>query len=345
MSLGADDSQDAVNRWARRLNRVENNATSMTKKTLRRSLNGMMGDLKKAYRAYQKSTELDGAKGARQQAQRMADVIQVSEDLMKLEEVNAWERRLEPFLADAEDLGQDLTNKLEEVERQHIREGVREQIRAAARSAGTWLEYETEQQRKAVRGLVTEGVARGWGPKRLGEELIRSMQSLYGKAEMVARTEMSGAYLEGQRRMSKRQGSDYIRWVATEDERTCPFCASRSGWIFHIDEVVMPSHPLCRCSMVPVPNKLVEAKDAELLEEKSWGEHREQVAAEFLENKARKLPKGGWTIDRVMTEFDKYRVKPSSFEKQRRPNVADDGSARPINVLGEDADPSIRWHR
>ena len=345
MSLGADDSQDAVNNWSRKLDRVENSATSMTKAALRKSLNSMMGDLKKAYQRYQQATDQKGAAGARQQAQRMADVIQVSEKLLKPNELNQWERRLETFLADAEDLGQDLTNKLEEVQRQHIREGVREQIRSAAASAGTWLEYETEEQRKAVRALVTEGVARGWGPKRLGRELIRSMQSLYGKAELVARTEMSGAYLEGQRRMSKRHGSNYIRWVATEDERTCPFCASRSGLIFRIDEVTMPSHPLCRCSMVPVPDKAVEGKDAELLEEKSWGEHREQVAAEFLENKARKFPNGNWTIDRVMSEFDKYRVKPTGFEKRRNPNMKDNGSARPINVLGKDADPGIQWHR
>jgi len=345
MTLGADDSQDAVDNWARKLDRIENSATSMTVKILRSSLNNMLGDLKKSYQAYQQSTKQGGAAGARQQAQRMADVIAVSEKLLQPKELNQWERRLEPFLADAEDLGQDLTNKLEEVERQHIRQGVREQIRAAAASAGTWLDYETEQQRQTVRGLVAEGVARGWGPKRLGRELIRSMSSLYGKAELVARTEMAAAYLEGQRRMSKRHGSNYIRWVATEDERTCPFCASRSGLIFRLDEVTMPSHPLCRCSMVPVSDKLVEAKDAELLDEKSWGEHREQVAAEFLENKARKFPNGNWTIDRVMSEFDKYRVKPTGFEKRRNPNIKDDQSARPFNVLGKDADPGIKWHR
>ena len=348
MSLGADDSQDAVERWAKKLDRIEDKLVDVTKKSLERSLNGLMGDLKKSYVRYKDSNGDSGAKAARVQAQRLGEVIAVSEEFFTDDEMRTWEKRVEKFLYEADDLGQELETVVQEAESSsRIRQGVREQIVAAAASATTWLDYENENTRKIIVSSVTEGVARGWGPKKLAKEIVRRTGGAIQKAELVARTEMSTAYLEGQRRMAKRLGADYVRWVATEDERTCPYCASRSGLIFSLSEVVMPAHPLCRCSMVPVPNELVEKEDAELLDEKSWGEHREQVAAEYLLKKAKAFPnaKPPWTIDRMLRQFDEYRVKPTGFERQRNPNISDEGSARPMRVLGAEADSEIKWHR
>ena len=346
MSTGSEESQRLIEQFNKRLDKLENDLVKMTKALVRGSMRDLTSDLQKLYPKYVDSSEGTGAQAASQQAKRLADVISVTDEFMSLEEIDLWKKELESFLDDADRLGQELAIQLDEkIGTRQIRQGVYEQISAAAASAGKWLDYESDKTRKGVVGLVTEGVAKGWGSKRLATELRRTLPELYGQAEMVARTEMATAYSEAQRRMTKRLGHDHARWVATEDERTCPNCASRSGLIFRLDEVIMPAHPLCRCAMVPVPNNVVENQDTDLLDENAWGEHREQVAAEFLENKARKFPKAKppWTIDRVMELFDKHRIKPTPFEKRSRPNIKEDGSARPINVIGADADPVVQW--
>lgn len=344
MAKDAEESLKLVEDFKKRLDELEGQFGEFTTKTLNDSLEGMIGDLKKAYRRYKETDGQSGARVAGEQAKRLSDVIDVAEDLLSPDEVDHWKDELETFLNESDKLGQDLAKTLSENESANrIRQGVREQIASAATSATKWLDYETEKTRKGVVGLVTEGVVRGWGPKRLAEEIARTLPQLKGQIEIVARTEMATAYLEAQRRMSKRLGHDFVRWVATEDERTCPNCASRSGLIFRLEEVVMPAHPLCRCAMVPVPNKVVEAEDASLLNEEKWGEHREQVLREFVENKARKFPNGNWTVDKAMDTFDKHRKKPTPFELRARPHLGVDESAKPVRVLGETADPGIDW--
>lgn len=344
MAGEAEESLKLIEDFNRRLERLERQFAEFTTRTINDSLAGMIGDLKKTYRRYKETDGKSGARVAGEQAKRLSEVIDVAEDLLSPDEVNHWKDELETFLAEADELGQELIKLVGDSENSRmIRQGVREQIIAAATSATKWLEYETEKTRKGIVGLVTEGVTRGWGPKRLAEEIGRTLPQLRNNLEVVARTEMSTAYLEAQRRMTKRLGFNYVRWVATEDERTCPNCASRSGLIYRLEEVVMPAHPLCRCSMVPVPTSVVEAEDASLLNEKEWGEHREQVLAEFLENKARKFPNGNWTVDKVMATFDKHRQKPTPFELRAKPFLKEDESARPVRVLGDEADPAINW--
>ena len=344
--MDADDQLRLVEDFTHRLDQLEAQATRMSRKAVNDSVGALMGDLKKAYGRYKDSGGELGGRTAGVAAQRLSDIIDISEDLMKPEQVDQWKEDLGTFLGEADTLGQTLSAMLGgQPETNPIRVGVREQVEAAAESASKWLDYESEKTRKGVVGLVTMGVTSGWGAKRLADEMIRQMPQLHGQIEKIVRTEMATAYLEAQKRMTKRLNYEFVRWVATEDERTCPHCSSRSGLIFQVDEVVMPAHPLCRCAMVPVPDELVKGKDAELLNEEAWGEHRESVAREFLLNKIRKFPKAKppWTIDRVLSHFDKHRVRPTPFEKIRRPTLGDTDSARPYNVLGDDADPGISW--
>ena len=342
----ADDQLRLVEDFTRRLDQLEAQATRMSRKAVNDSVGSLMGDLTKAYGRYKDSGGELGGRTAGVAAQRLSDIIDVSEDLMGPAQVDQWKEDLGTFLGQADELGQTLSAALGgSPETSAVRVGVREQIDAAAASASKWLDYESDKTRKGVVGLVSMGVTSGWGAKRLASEMIRQMPQLHGQIEKIVRTEMATAYLEAQKRMTKRLNYQFIRWVATEDERTCPHCSSRSGLIFQVDEVVMPAHPLCRCAMVPVPDELVKNRDDELLNEDAWGEHRESVAREFLLNKIRKFPKAKppWTIDRVMTHFDKHRVKPTPFEMIRRPTLGDRDSARPFNVLGDDADPAISW--
>jgi hypothetical protein len=65
------------------------------------------------------------------------------------------------------------------------------------------------------------------------------------RAELIARSELSNAYVEAQRRYAQAGGYRYVRVIAVGDERTCLTCGGRSGRIFRADEITAPFHPRC----------------------------------------------------------------------------------------------------
>jgi SPP1 gp7 family putative phage head morphogenesis protein len=100
------------------------------------------------------------------------------------------------------------------------------------------------------------------------------------RAEVIARSELANAYVKGAIDHNLKQGYAFIRWVAATDERACRWCLSRHGQIFPADQVVIPAHPQCRCTPVPVPANEVLEEDAvirdTLLDGEFW---REEQAA------------------------------------------------------------------
>src|SRR5690606_3284823 len=63
-------------------------------------------------------------------------------------------------------------------------------------------------------------------------------------------------------------------WVATMDDRLCAFCAGRAGRAFKIEDIVIPAHPQCRCTMVPIKQEWI---DEGLVDEEWFIEHRKEA--------------------------------------------------------------------
>jgi len=78
---------------------------------------------------------------------------------------------------------------------------------------------------------------------------------------VIARSELANAYVKGAIDHNLKEGFAYIRWVAATDERACRWCLSRHGQIYPADQVVIPAHPQCRCTPVPLPASEVEEED------------------------------------------------------------------------------------
>jgi len=137
-------------------------------------------------------------------------------------------------------------------------------IRAATQAATAFMEGEAARFRDQISQIVSEGVARGWGSKRLERQIVGALEGttdvggktarmgLRQRAEVIARSELANAYVKGAIDHNLKEGFAFIRWVAATDERACKWCLSRHGQIFPADQVVIPAHPQCRCTPVPV---------------------------------------------------------------------------------------------
>jgi SPP1 gp7 family putative phage head morphogenesis protein len=94
------------------------------------------------------------------------------------------------------------------------------------------------------------------------DDLIGQLEPMFGKvrAEMVASTEVTRAFAEGNRTTWKESGVvDGMRWMASEDELMCPICGDLAGKVDTLDgdfdgNGPPPAHPRCRCYLQPVVN-------------------------------------------------------------------------------------------
>lgn len=111
----------------------------------------------------------------------------------------------------------------------------------------------TEGREKLEEALV-RGAVRGQGP-RAGARLVRrSVDVTRHEAERITRTVYNRANNEARGRAfaDSNLKVEYVVWDATNDERTCPFCASRHGMVWKRGEAPFPTvHPHCRCVLLP----------------------------------------------------------------------------------------------
>jgi SPP1 gp7 family putative phage head morphogenesis protein len=88
-------------------------------------------------------------------------------------------------------------------------------------------------------------------------QLVKRLEPLFGpvRAEMVAVTEVTRAYAEGNAAAWRASGVIQKReWRTANDELVCPWCGPRNGRQYALDDRdgTPPAHPRCRCWSVPV---------------------------------------------------------------------------------------------
>jgi SPP1 gp7 family putative phage head morphogenesis protein len=111
-----------------------------------------------------------------------------------------------------------------------------------------------------LRGLITDSFTSNDTVQDLTKK-IRAEFDQYSKvrAEMIARTESSNAYGRASLEYYREAGIKYKRWQTMEDDRVSDICwANQNAGTISMDALFPsgnlnePSHPNCRCSMVPV---------------------------------------------------------------------------------------------
>lgn len=158
-----------------------------------------------------------------------------------------------------------------------------------------------------INQAVIDGLVAGRNPTAVGREIravitgeARSRGGLAFQAETLARTEMMSAVTDARHSGFREAGVEFVAWVATPDERTCDVCASRSGNVYRLRDVVLPAHPRCRCVTVPARREVLDAGAREELRE-----HRESVLREYREEHG-----GDAVYSRAASAFERAAGKP-----------------------------------
>jgi SPP1 gp7 family putative phage head morphogenesis protein len=103
----------------------------------------------------------------------------------------------------------------------------------------------------AMTMAMVQGISMGRGPIAIARQVRLVADIGRRRAETIARTEMIRSAREVQRQLYiENPGVTGYRRQATQDSRVCLACLALSGTLHRTDEI-MPSHPNCRCVMIP----------------------------------------------------------------------------------------------
>ncbi len=291
----------------RRDGELETRMVANTTAMLRTALDRVLGDLKRHYAAYLNAvgpSALDpegntirapGAYSSGEATAKYKAILRDAQQFLPPEEIAAWQRRFTTDLDEALAVGGEAAAAL-----QTIVDGAGAQftganplvICAATQAATAFMEGEDARFRDQIAQIVSEGVARGWGPMKLAPQIVRALEEttdpqnktarmgLRRRAEKIARSELANAYAKGAIDHCLAEGFAFIRWIAATDEVTCLCCLSRHGRIYPADLVTFPAHAECRCSIVPVPAGEVLEEDPvirdTLLDGEFWREEQSE---------------------------------------------------------------------
>lgn len=171
--------------------------------------------------------------------------------------------------------------------------GVRADVLARATNASARLSRHGREFAEKAEQLIIDGITRGRGWSATARELRRETRSTLAQAEMIVRTESITASHEARDAAYRENGVQMGTWFATADAVVCGYCASRSGYSYRLDDIVIPAHPSCRCYAAPYKPEWAELG----LTDDDWSrEHHAETLART---------------------DDKERRGPSPFEKAR----------------------------
>jgi SPP1 gp7 family putative phage head morphogenesis protein len=124
----------------------------------------------------------------------------------------------------------------------------------------------TEGTREKLRSLVSNAIDEGWSSHRLSDEVQDSQAFSDARAEMIGRTEIARAHVQGNLTAWKASGVvDKKEWLTAE--ACCDECAELDGMIVDIDDEFpggdAPLHPNCMCVVLPVLTEQDNPEDEE----------------------------------------------------------------------------------
>ena len=100
---------------------------------------------------------------------------------------------------------------------------------------------------------VTESIVLGKSKDKAVEEIMKKCNVGFRDADRLVRTELMATINHSQIEKYKDNGYTHVQVLVAGDERTCPECMAYDGKTYKINEApTIPSHPNCRCSIIPV---------------------------------------------------------------------------------------------
>lgn len=138
------------------------------------------------------------------------------------------------------------------------------------KKAMAWILTDSAKLAKGVNRTtlpaLRKELARGFGKGESISKLTKRVEGVYSgrykkHARTLARTETIRASNYGALQGYTEAGVEKVEFYAAADERTCEVCAGFHGQYYKLDEAegMIPVHPNCRCTYLPViPKEVVE---------------------------------------------------------------------------------------
>ena len=220
-----------------------------------------------------------------------------------------------------------------------FRERVRFLTQNAAAQGMSWRQLSGQ-----IRELLLLEQKQGFESKR--SKALNKKMGVTFRADTIARTEMAGAYINGQMAHDREQGDLYGRWSAAA-ERTCGYCMSRDGLVYLLDdlEAAIPAHRRCRCAITPADppeemkkGKKVDPQDAsEGLDDLYWSKSRDAKLKEWRdENRGIRDPKTDAILNNMLRNDAKT---PTNQQRYLKPN---DSAPKPLWAPSGQIIPDIK---
>lgn len=109
--------------------------------------------------------------------------------------------------------------------------------------------YRQEADRKRLRLNEQILTAREYNNRTMYHESLRRAANLWWKQTVQYGVSMvDEATIKG----FKDMGVERVRWIAADDEKTCPVCGDRDNKVYRLNKIPPKPHYGCRCYIVPV---------------------------------------------------------------------------------------------
>ncbi|KKK81516.1 hypothetical protein LCGC14_2812680, partial [marine sediment metagenome] len=122
----------------------------------------------------------------------------------------------------------------------------------AGKYSDQWWNQLQKTNRKALRRAITANIKEGAPLK----SLVKSLEATFGRtrAEMIASTETTRLFAEGNRMAYASAGVKRVEWRTVMDDLVDEDCRALNGkkWPIGKEKEVPPLHPRCRCWLAPV---------------------------------------------------------------------------------------------
>ena len=112
--------------------------------------------------------------------------------------------------------------------------------------------YKKEADRKRLRLNEQIYTAREYNNRSMFQDSLRRAANLWWtQTSQYGISSVDEATIKGFTDM----GVERVRWIAADDEKTCPTCGARDDKIYKIKDLPPKPHYGCRCYIVPVKTK------------------------------------------------------------------------------------------
>lgn len=246
-----DRALSIIEKYDRALNGAEDRVIERVNAALEAAYDRLESELLRAYETY--SGDLDLLP-----AQRKLLILQELGDLLSLvntrnaEQIQAdFEALLQGTYEQGLSLSGELASAIGNETLKAFADVPLEAIRAQAEDSSRRLSRWSEDMRGKISGIVELNLATGAGTRKIASQLRSELGILKGRAEAIARTEVLSSLNQATQANYRRNNIEAVQLIATSDDRTCPYCLARNGYVYELGKISVPIHVQCRCYLSP----------------------------------------------------------------------------------------------